>query len=126
VDILLTLPISGTTRLDAGSQTGSQLAGVGKALVAQTTLQNIEVYSNGGPVPPDQIGSDGSTSGGGGKIVTFLVDPQEALILKFVKDSGGIIDFVVRSLEATQVNATDPVNLDYLVDLYKFISLPKK
>ena len=60
------------------------------------------------------------------KIITFLVDPQEALILKFVKDSGGIIDFVVRSLDATQVNATDPVNIDYLVDLYKFISLPKK
>ena len=104
----------------------SQVAGAGKALVAQTTLQNIEVYSNGGPVPPDQAGSEGSTGGGGAKIVTFLVDPQEALILKFVKDSGGIIDFVVRSLEATQVNATDPVNIDYLVDLYKFISLPKK
>ena len=126
VDILLSLPISGTTRLDSGSQTGSQLVGAGKALVAQTTLQNIEVYSNGGPVAPDQAGSEGSAGGGGAKIVTFLVDPQEALILKFVKDSGGIIDFVVRSLEANQVNATDPVNIDYLVDLYKFISLPKK
>lgn len=121
VDILLSLPISGTTRLDGGAETGSQVTGAARTLVAQTTLQNIEVYSMGGLAAPDQEGG-----GGGAKIVTFLVDPQEALILKFVKDSGGIIDLIVRSVEATQVNATDPVNIDYLVDLYKFIGLPKR
>ena len=86
-----------------------------------------------------QAGSDGRIDGiarpeldragseaGGSKIISFLVDPQEALILKYIKDSGGIIDMIVRSLDATQVNATDPVNVDYLVDLYKFIGLPKK
>jgi pilus assembly protein CpaB len=124
VDILLSLPISGTTRLDSGSTTGSQEAGAATTLVSQTTLQNIEVYSNGAVVPPDQAVSQGNTAGP--KVITFLVDPQEALILKFVKDSGGVIDLIIRSLEATQVNATDPVSIDYLVDLYRFISLPKK
>jgi len=124
VDILLSLPISGTTRLDGGAQTGSQIAGAARSLVAQTTLQNIEVYSVGRVVPPDQANSE--DSGAGGRIISFLVDPQEALILKYIKDSGGIIDLIVRSLDATQVNATDPVNVDYLVDLYKFIGLPKK
>jgi pilus assembly protein CpaB len=121
VDILLSLPISGTTRLDGGAQSGSQVAGAARTLVAQTTPQNIEVYSVGGLAVPDQEGG-----GGGAKIVTFLVDPQEALILKYIKDSGGIIDLIVRSVEASQVNSTDPVNIDYLVDLYRFIGLPKK
>lgn len=120
VDILITMPISGTARLDAGAGTESQV-GIGRNIVSQATLQNVEVYSVGEWAPPTAEGGQPRTL----KIITFLVDHQEALILKFVKDSGGVIDLVVRSLEEKGVVVTDPVNLDYLVDLYKFIGLPK-
>jgi pilus assembly protein CpaB len=114
VDILLTLPISGTARLDAGAGTESQLQS-GKNLVSQATLQNIQVYSTGEWTPPNAQGGENAR---GLKIITFIVDHQEAIILKFVKDSGGVIDLVVRSLEEKDTVVTDPVNLDYLVDLY--------
>src|SRR5204863_738819 len=46
VDILLSIPISGTARIDQGTGVGSQLE-AGKTLVAQSTIQNVEVYSIG-------------------------------------------------------------------------------
>lgn len=120
VDILLTLPISGTTRLDNSAGAGSQLPG-NTSIVSQETMQNIEVYNTG------EITADGNgrAQQGAATTITFIVDPQEALILKYIKESGGNIDLVLRSLEDNEQHATDPVNLDYIVDLYKFISLPK-
>jgi pilus assembly protein CpaB len=121
VDILLTIPLSGTARLDAGAETASQVVGTARAIVSQATLQNIEVKSTGLWAPPDAAEGHNETV----KVITFLVDHQEALILKFVKDSGGTIDLAVRSIEDNQEVETDPVNLDYLVDLYRFIGLPQ-
>ena len=127
VDILLTLPISGTARLDNAAGTGSQVQENAKSIVAQETLQNIEVYSTGFWTPPNTAANQNQNQNNqqGLKIVTFIVDHQEALILKYIKDSGGTIDLVVRSLEDNAQAPTDPVNIDYIVDLYKFIGLPK-
>ena len=125
VDILLSMPISGTARLDTGAQSGSQVQGFGPTLVAQTTLQNIEIYSTGVWNPPNSAPNNNPDNTSSLKIITFLVDPQEAVILKYIKDSGGIIDLVVRSLENKQINKTDPVNIDYLADLYRFLGVPK-
>ena len=120
VDILLTIPISGTARLDAGSEPGSQIGTGQRQIVSQATLQNVEVYNTGFWTPPGQATENAQAR----KVITFLGDHQEALILKFVKDSGGTIDLAVRSLAEAGDVETDPVNLDYLVDLYRFIGLP--
>jgi pilus assembly protein CpaB len=121
VDIMISIPISGTTRLDAGSSEDTQLLPGQRALVSQVTLQNIEVYTVGQWTPPGQETSTDTKNAL--KIITFIVDHQEALILKFVKDSGGTIDLAVRSAADDQNVQTDPVTLDYLVDLYGFIGL---
>lgn len=132
VDIMLSLPISGTTRIDSAATTGSQEAGAGagaKTLTSQATLQNIEVYSIGQWTPPGQqangpaAGAQPANANNGLKIITFIVDHQEALILKYIKDSGGTIDLAVRSAADNKNVATDPVSLDYLVDLFGFIGL---
>lgn len=121
VDILLTIPLSGTARLDAGANTESQVLGGARAIVSQATLQNVQVYSTGTWTPPGTAENVAQSV----KVITFIVDHQEALILKFVKDSGGTIDLVVRSIRDDKPIETDPVNLDYLVDLYRFIGLPQ-
>lgn len=133
VDIMISLPISGTTRLDAGASNGTQIEPGQTTLVSQLTLQNIEVYTMGEWTPPGQTANTNGNGNGNGntqplKIITFIVDHQEALILKFVKDSGGTIDLAIRSAEDNQNVETDPVTIDYLVDLYKFIGLitPKR
>jgi pilus assembly protein CpaB len=121
VDIMISIPISGTTRLDAAADSGTQLETGERALVAQMTLQNIEVRSVGTWSPTGQQAATGANATL--KIITFVVDPQEALILKFVKDSGGTIDLAVRSSRDKDIKDTDPVTLDYLVDLFGFIGL---
>jgi pilus assembly protein CpaB len=126
VDIMLSIPISGTTRLDSGSPNGTQLSSGALTLVSQATLQNIEVYTIGEWTPPGQTNTNASATTSANtslKIITFIVDHQEALILKYVKDSGGTIDLAVRSAADDKQVHTDPVTLDYLVDLFGFIGL---
>jgi pilus assembly protein CpaB len=132
VDIMLSIPVSGTTRLDASAPNATQIQTGQRALVSQVTLQNVVVYSMGEWTPPGQQaggnnsnGSNGNASNGNSslKIITFIVDHQEALILKYVKDSGGTIDLAVRSAADNKQVQTDPVTLDYLVDLFGFIGL---
>jgi len=125
VDILVSLPVSGTTTLPSNNTAPQDAAG-SRPLVTQATMQNIEVYSTGlwqqrqtGTLP----GAAGNSQGV--KVVTFIVDHQEALILKYIKDSGGTIDLVVRSNKDKDNVATDPVSLEYLVDLYHFVNLSR-
>ncbi len=118
VDILVTLPVSGTTGTTAGGSTG------GRYQAAQATMQDVTVYSRGSPAQPAA-----NANGNGGTaisaVITFVVDHQEALILKYIKDSGGTIDLVVRSIKDTKEIPTDPVSLDYLIELYHFANAPR-
>jgi pilus assembly protein CpaB len=123
VDIMLSIPVSGTTRLDSGSTNDTQIQTGQRALVSQTTLQNVVVYSMGEWTPPGQETNGNNNANTSLKIITFIVDHQEALILKYVKDSGGTIDLAVRSAADNQQAVTDPVTLDYIVDLYHLIGL---
>ena len=120
-DRVLLYPVNLAQEMEGFVESSSQ-AGAGKTLVAQTTLQNVEVAGTGLWTPP---GTAQSENNQGVKIITFALDHQEALILKYIKDSGGTIDLVVRAFDDNQNVDTDPVNIDYLVDTYHFIGLPQ-
>ncbi|HUS13669.1 MAG TPA: Flp pilus assembly protein CpaB [Chloroflexia bacterium] len=122
VDIQLSLPVSGTTTLNSSDAPEQQALGA-KFLVTQQTIQNVEVYSIGAFTAEGDEGNTTNAPGAG--TMTFVLDHQEALILKYIKDSGGIIDLVVRSINERNAVNTDPVSLDYLVDLYHFAELPR-
>ena len=49
----------------------------------------------------------------------FLVSPQDALVLKYVKDAGGTLDMVLRAPGAEQPAEADPVDVDYVIKRYK-------
>lgn len=123
VDIMISIPISGTAALAGSSATQEGAGTEAKTVVTQATMQNIEVYSTGTWTP---TGPAADQNSGEVKIITFIVDHQEALILKYVKDSGGTIDLGVRSIADTDSVTTDPVSLDYLVDLYHLIQVPSR
>ena len=54
----------------------------------------------------------------------LALDPQDALILKFLKDSGANFDLVLRAPTSTgQFNLT-PVTAEYLQELYGLEILP--
>jgi pilus assembly protein CpaB len=127
VDILLTAPIKASSDgTDKGTDT----------LSTQTTLQNVQVYRVGddeldqpaasaqttqGTAQPS-VGAPSSASAGRAaqKSIGFLVDHQDAVTIKFVKDSGGTIDLVLRSQDDPQVVPTNGVTLDSLADRFRF------
>jgi pilus assembly protein CpaB len=124
VDILLTLnlPRQDTTAPGAPPPT-SQLSPVQttSTLSVQTTMQNVEVLAVGqeATAPSNTV----SALGAGrqpGNVITFLVDHQDALVLKFIKDSGGIIDLALRSPDDSQAVQTDAVTLSTIYDQFKF------
>lgn len=122
VDIMITLPVSGTVDLQSNGAPAQGRPG-DRSVVSQATLQNITVYSTGLWTPQ---GGAATAAEQPVKVLTFIVDHQEALILKYIKDSGGTIDLVIRSAQDTNQVPTDAVSLDYLVDLFRFVNLPSR
>jgi pilus assembly protein CpaB len=125
VDVLLTAPMTTDANGDKQSQ----------ALSTQTTLQNVEIYRIGDDelnVPPPSKPADsssGQVAGGSTaptpastarRAIGLLVDHQDAVTMKFVKDAGGTIDVVTRSAEDQQVVHTEGVTLDSLTDRFQF------
>jgi len=73
-----------------------------------TTLQNLEVI-------------DVLTTGSGAQktsSLTFVVDHQVALVLKYLRDSQATIDLAVRSRAETDLSSTTSVDLTYLLNAY--------
>jgi pilus assembly protein CpaB len=66
----------------------------------------------------------GRTSTGGSEMlapeaILLTVAPQDALILKYVKDAGGIPDIVLRAPGAEQPFSVEPVDVDYMIHTYQ-------
>jgi len=64
------------------------------------------------------LGSGGS-DGGPLRAILFALSPQDALVLKYAKDAGGIQDIVLRSPGADGPFSTEPVDIDYIINRYQ-------
>ena len=53
--------------------------------------------------------------------VLLALDPQDALILKHLKDAGGIVDIVLRAPTSEQIFELSPVMPEYLRDRYDLV-----
>lgn len=112
---------------------------------AQMTLQNIEILHLGSWAPPvvDEVTEEGASSGligaGGGRaggttceplnVAIVLVEPQDALVLKYVLDDKleygrETFTFVLRGVEDEEIYSTEAVNQEYMVDRFKFSEPP--
>jgi Flp pilus assembly protein CpaB len=98
----------------------------GAGAATQTTLQNVEVYFAGAASNadlPDGVAPTADPKSGAkasSRVIAFLLDPQDAVLAKWVKDSGGIIDLVLRSDSDKDAHATESVNADTVIDQFKF------
>lgn len=92
--------------------------------VTQTTLQNVEVLAIGKGAGSETSESGYSaTTASSGKTegaVIVLLDPQDALVLKYAKDSGGVVDLALRAPEDTAQVETDPITIDRLFERFNF------
>src|SRR5690606_30799536 len=96
IDLLMTLTLTtqapAATGGTASGQQAAQAAPLGATIpiVSQTLIQNVEVLQVG------NFPAAGAAETAAGRAVTFQVSHQDALILKWAKDSGGVIDLVLR------------------------------
>lgn len=127
VNVLLTLDLK-EIRADSEG-TGEETVDSGGNVrnpVTQMTLQGIEVLAvgqwpdeeSGGGTSATTIGSTSSSSRNGA--VILLVDPQDALVVKYAKDSGGVVDLALVASGDTQQVHTDPVTIDHIFARFNF------
>jgi len=74
----------------------------------QTTVQNLEV------IDVLVAGREGQKTSS----LTFVVDHQVALVLKYLRDTQATIDIAVRSRSESETAATTSVDLGYLLNTY--------
>jgi Flp pilus assembly protein CpaB len=129
VDVLLTVVIATSEdgRIGAGGQDG-------KFYSTQTTLQNVQVYAVGTVDQAIESGAQPASSSAASQInraartsnsnektaIVLLLDHQDAVILKWVKDVDGTVDVVLRSTDDSQVVRTDGMSNDTIIDRFKF------
>ncbi len=132
VDILLTVDLSkglsksGTTPAPAPG--GAPRDQPTTLLSTQVTVQNVEILAIGAPgtetpstpAKPQQGGQQAQPAAPPSKTITFLLDHQDAITLKFVKDSGGTMDLAVRSTEDKKLAKTEGVTFDSLYNQFRF------
>lgn len=118
LDILLSMKM---VQEQVGSESTS--GNVANALSTQTTLQNVEIFALGEQV---QAGVQASGSGVSARTsssaqpLALLVDHQDAIIIKYIKDSGGTIDFALRSSDEERIVRTDAVTIDSVSERFRF------
>jgi pilus assembly protein CpaB len=118
VDILLTI---GLTRVAAQGGQGDQgQAASARNVTTQSTIQNAEVLFIGPAVNDQGQVSQAGVAKPGQKIMAVLLDPQDAVISKFIKDTGGTVDLVLRARDWQDRVETEAVTADSLVDRFRF------
>jgi len=100
-------------------------------MVSQLTLQDVTIMKIGrwGEKTPDPAAPEDQTASAsqqaaadedmpvqeGPTIMTVLVDQQDALVLKFARESGASIEFALRGKLDHELVTTEPVTLDYMI-----------
>lgn len=55
---------------------------------------------------------------GGARALLLTVNPQDALVLKYMKDASAVVDLVLRAPKAEGAYSVEPVDLDYVINGY--------
>lgn len=106
VDILFSLDVPVDRGLGAG-------AGTDEEQFTVNLLQNLVIAAI--------VGGETTTGGttGSPEAILLTIDPQDALILKYAKDAGGIVDIVLRAPGDEAPFETEPVDVDFLINQYR-------
>jgi pilus assembly protein CpaB len=120
VDLLFSLefPVNRGVQAAPGGETGS--AGGGGVFVREkeqatfSLLQNLTIAAVVAGRTPT-----GGTEARVPDALLLTVSPQDALVLKYVKDAGGILDVVLRAPGTERPFPTEPVDVDYLINRYR-------
>ena len=96
--------------------------GTAASLRTLDALQNVEIQAIVVPPVLEEVAQGGLAAQGAApdKAVLVAVDPQDALVLKYLVDAGAVLDFALRAPDDDSAPILDPVDLQYLADQYGF------
>src|SRR5439155_16949150 len=96
----------------------SQTANSGAVIkrVTQTALQDIEILRVGSWTANAEAG----TAGNPASMLTLLVTPQDALVLKFLRETASNVQFALRPAGNHRVVKTQPVVIEYVDQRFNF------
>jgi Flp pilus assembly protein CpaB len=116
VDLLFTLevPVTGAAATGGGATEGGGGGGAPEQKPATfNLLQNATIAA----IVAEPSAAEAGTAKAGA--ILFTVSPQDALVLKHVKDAGAILDVVVRAPGNENPSNAEPVDLDYIINRYQ-------
>jgi hypothetical protein len=116
VDLLYTLevPVTGAAATGGGATDGGGGGGAPEQKPATfNLLQNATIAA----IVAEPAAAEAGTAKAGA--ILFTVSPQDALVLKHVKDAGAILDVVVRAPGNENPSNAEPVDLDYIINRYR-------
>jgi pilus assembly protein CpaB len=92
----------------------------GGGTVTFDALQNLEIASIVHAAQPEgEGGAQAQQRSSAPLAIIFALEPQDALVLKHLKDIGGIVDIVLRVPDVDELFRTQPVHMRYLIDRYQ-------
>ena len=119
VDFNYTMPLPvnrDTGFLPGAEETRPFIVGVEEAeqmeSVTFNLLQNVTIAA-----AVHNLDEDGAPTGAP-RAFLLTVSPQDALVLKFMKDAGAVVDLVLRAPKAEGEFSVEPVDLDYVINGY--------
>lgn len=114
VDLLFSLdfPVNRALAAAAGGEAAGGMAHE-EEQATFNVLQNVAIAA----IVTDETatGGDAATP----RALLLTISPQDALVLKYVKDAGGIVDIVLRAPGIDKPYEVDPVDVDYLINKYQ-------
>ena len=84
--------------------------------VTQTALQDVEILRVGSWNTNAEAGSAGNPAA----MLTLLVTPQDALVLKFLRETASNVQFALRPAGNHRVVKTQPVVIEYVDQRFNF------
>jgi len=124
VDLLISLHFPTDRGIGALVEEGEATSpGRGEELATFVLLENVGIAGFvGGPSAEEESGgilSPGAKEANSVKAVLFTLTPQDALVLKYVKDAGGVQDIVLRAPGAEHPFSIEPVDVDFVINRYR-------
>ena len=113
VDLLFSLEFP-TDRAAAGVANAGGSSSSQDEQATFNVLENLTIAATY-TANPSSRGSEGQIP----EVLLLTVSPQDALVLKYLKDAGGTMDMVMRAPGAEQPFSTEPVDVDYLIQRYR-------